>query len=268
MRVVLSADGAAAILAAGERYAHAHDLGVTIAVVDAAGELLRLGQTEGAHRASSRVAVDKARTAARFARPTRSLEDEIGGGRLGALSPRGAAALTGALPLLVDGGVVGAVGTSGETADDDEAVSRAAAAADRFATLCRPRLSRACARLAVEAVAATATARGIACVVATVDADGELLELWRADAAAVASIAVAIDTARTAALYRRPSRDFEELAASTRPSVLHLARALPLQGGVPIVLDGHVCGAMGVNGAPSTADDHALAAHGATLAST
>ena len=42
------------------------------------------------------------------------------------------------------------------------------------------------------------------------------------------------DKARTAAIYRRPSKDFEDQASSGRPSALHLARAVPLQGGVPI----------------------------------
>ena len=53
--------------------------------------------------------------------------------------------------------------------------------------------------------------------------------LWRPDMAQVASVDVATDKARAAAIYRRPSKDFEDQAAGGRPSALHLARALPLR---------------------------------------
>src|SRR5207245_6026120 len=112
-------------------------------------------------------------------------------------------------------------------------------------------------RLAAEAVATAATTRGVAPVAAVVDADGELLYLWRPDAAQVASVGVATDKARTAAIYRRPSRDFEQQAANGRASALHLARAVPLQGGIPIVADGQVIGAVGVWGASSAPEDNA-----------
>ena len=60
---------------------------------------------------------------------------------------------------------------------------------------------------------------------------------------------MATDKARTAAIYRRPSKDFEEQASGGRPSALHLARAVPLQGGMPIMVEGEVVGAVGVSGA-------------------
>jgi uncharacterized protein GlcG (DUF336 family) len=65
--------------------------------------------------------------------------------------------------------------------------------------------------------------------------------------------------ARTAALYRRPSKDFEDQAAHGRPSALHLARAVPLQGGIPVVYRGHVIAAVGVSGASSADEDNELA---------
>ncbi|MGH3842603.1 MAG: GlcG/HbpS family heme-binding protein [Pseudonocardiaceae bacterium] len=110
-----------------------------------------------------------------------------------------------------------------------------------------------------------ATARGVAPVVAVVDAGGELLHLWRPDAAQVASVGVATDKARTAAIYRQPSKDFEDQAANGRPSALHLAGAVPLQGGVPIWHDGQVAGAIGVSAASSAAEDSELAAIGAGI---
>src|SRR5262249_49422635 len=85
------------------------------------------------------------------------------------------------------------------------------------------------------------------------------MHLWRPDRAQVASVRVATDKARTAALYRRPSKEFEDQAAHGRPSALHLARAVPLQGGVPIVHGGHVAGAVGGSGAASADEDNELA---------
>ena len=91
------------------------------------------------------------------------------------------------------------------------------------------------ARLAAEAAGAEATARGVAPVVAVVDAAGALVYLWRPDAAQVASVDVATDKARTAAIFRRPSKDFEDQASGGRASALHLHGAVPLQGGIPLV---------------------------------
>src|SRR5213079_1554630 len=98
--------GAQAVLDAAERTARAHGHRVVMAIVDPAGELIALQRTEGAQVASSRVAVDKARTAAIFVRPSRELEEQVSGGRLGALALHGASALTGGVPLTVDGEVV------------------------------------------------------------------------------------------------------------------------------------------------------------------
>ena len=97
-----------------------------------------------------------------------------------------------------------------------------------------PALTYVGARRAAEAVAAGAE-RGVAPVCAVVDAGGELLYLWRPEEAQVASVGVATDKARTAAIYRRPSKDFEDQAVQRAGSALHLARAVPLQGGIPIV---------------------------------
>jgi uncharacterized protein GlcG (DUF336 family)/mannose-6-phosphate isomerase-like protein (cupin superfamily) len=231
-------------------------------VVDPAGELVELRRTPGAQIASSRVAVDKARTAAIFVRPSRVLEEQVSSGRLGALALHGAAALTGGIPLVADGDVVGAIGTSGETPDEDEAISIAGAAAD-FTTDEVPALTYEGARLAAERAGAVASERGVAPVAAVVDAGAELVYLWRPDAAQVASVGVATDKARTAAIYRRPSKDFEEQASGGRPSALHLARAVPLQGGMPLVADGQVVGAIGVSGASSADEDQELAVAGA-----
>ena len=247
-RRIIDDAGAQSVLAAAQREALAQGLRVVIAVVDPWGELVALQRTPGAQAASSRVAVDKARTAAIFVRPSREMEEQVTAGRIGALALNGASCLIGGIPLVVDGEVVGAVGTSGETPDEDESVSIAAAAAD-FSTVDAGELTYDGARLAAEAIADAAAERGVAPVVCAVDSGGALLFIVRPDAAQVASVRVTEDKARTAAIYRRESRDFEEQASRGRPSALHLARAVPLQGGVPIEVDGEVVGAVGVSGA-------------------
>src|SRR5436305_2473988 len=255
--------GAEAVLDAAERHARERRHRVVIAVVERSGELVALRRTPAAQIASSRVAVDNARTAAIFVRPSREIEQQVSSGRLGALALHGARALTGGIPLKVGDEVVGAIGTSGETPDEDEAISLAGAATT-FSTASVPSITFFGARRAADAVATECVRRGVAPVCAVVDAAGDLVYLWRPDAAQVASVGVATDKARTAAIYRRPSKDFEEQAASGRASALHLARAVPLQGGIPIVHDGEVVGAIGVSGASSADEDQELAQLGAS----
>ena len=261
-RRIIDNDGAAAVLAAAEQKARQTRARVVLAVVDPWGELVELRRTPGAQVASSRVAVDKARTAAIFVRPSREMEEQVTNGRLGALALHGAANLTGGIPLKVGDEVVGAIGTSGETPDEDEAISIAgAAAAVSFTEV--PALTYDGAKMAAEAAGAEAARRGVAPVISAVDAGGALMYLVRPDHAQVASVEVTTDKARTAAIYRRPSKDFEEQASGGRPSALHLARAVPLQGGIPIEHDGHVIGAIGVSGATSADEDNELAQIGA-----
>jgi glc operon protein GlcG len=261
-RRIVDDAGASGVIDAAEHYARERGHRVVIAVVDPHGELIELRRTPGAQIASSRVSVDKARTAAIFVRPSREMEEQVTNGRLGALALHGASALTGGIPLRVDGEVVGAIGTSGETPDDDEAISIAGAAAE-FSVSEVAALTYEGARLAAEAAGAAAAERGVAPVISAVDAGGALMFLVRPDSAQVASVEVTTDKARTAAIYRRPSKDFEDQASGGRPSALHLARAVPLQGGVPIESYGVVIGAIGVSGATDADEDRELAEFGA-----
>ncbi|HME02144.1 MAG TPA: heme-binding protein [Solirubrobacteraceae bacterium] len=266
-RRIINEAGAEAVIQAAARHADEQGHRVVIAVVDPSGEPVALRRTVGAQVASSRVALDKARTAAIFVRPSREIEQQVSDGRLGALALHGASALTGGIPLAVDGEVVGAIGTSGETPDQDEAISIAGAAAD-FSTSEVSALTYEGAKQVAGAVDALANPRGVAPVTAVVDAGGDLIYLLRPDAAQVASTNVSIDKARTAAIYRRPSKEFEDQASTGRPSALHLARAVPLQGGMPILHDGEVIGAVGVSGASSADEDQELAAMAANVLST
>jgi glc operon protein GlcG len=264
-RKVIDDAGVDAVLAAAEQTARDKGFRVVVVVVDVSGRVLALRRTPDAQPASDQVAIDKARTAAIFVRPSREIEEQVTSGRFGALALHGARALIGGIPLVVDGQVVGAVGTSGETTDEDEAVSIAGAAAE-ISTRDVPALTYSGARLVAEAAGAVAASRGVAPVVSVVDAGGELVFLLRPDAAQVASVGVATDKARTAALFRRPSKDFEDQAAGGRPSALHLAGAVPLQGGMPILVDGLVAGAIGVSGASSADEDQELSEIGVRAA--
>ena len=106
MRRTLDVKGADAVMAAAEDEAVRNGHRVVIAIVDAWGHLLQLRRTEGAQAASGQVAIDKARTAAIFVRPSREIEEQVGSGRLGALALHGAVALTGGIPLTAPGRLI------------------------------------------------------------------------------------------------------------------------------------------------------------------
>src|SRR3989442_8802440 len=127
-RRIIDEAGAEAVIQAAECKANEQGHGVVITVVDPSGELVALRRTVGAQAASSRVAVDKARTAAIFVRPSREIERQVSDGRPGALALPGAAGLTGGIPLPVAGEVAGGIGPSGARPDEDESGSIARAA--------------------------------------------------------------------------------------------------------------------------------------------
>src|SRR5206468_12872094 len=98
------------------------------------------------------------------------------------------------------------------------------------------------------AAEAEARKRGATVVIAVVDDGGYLLVLERLDDTQVASVDVGIAKARTAAIFRRPSKVFEDQVRDGRVAALALPGAAPLQGGIPIVFEGKVIGAIGVRG--------------------
>jgi glc operon protein GlcG len=122
-------------------------------------------------------------------------------------------------------------------------------------TLDKKVLSLAAARQIIAAAEAEARSRGLGVVTVVVDDAGTVIQLSRMDAAQVASVNVGIGKARTAAIYRRPSRVFEEQIKNGRVAALALADATPLQGGVPVLMDGRVVGAVGVSGDSPQADE-------------
>ena len=144
------------------------------------------------------------------------------------------------------------------------ALAATSAAAVSAQTFDKKVLSLAAARKIAVAAEEAAKAKGVDVVVVVVDDAGYILVLERMDGAQVASVNVGIGKARTAAIYRRPSRVFEEQVRNGRVAALALADATPLQGGVPILLEGKVIGAIGVSGdTPQVDEDIAIAGAGA-----
>jgi glc operon protein GlcG len=115
------------------------------------------------------------------------------------------------------------------------------------------------------AAEAEAKKRGATVVIAVVDDAGYLLVLERLDDTQVASVDVGIAKARTAAIFRRPSKVFEEQIRDGRVAALALTGATPLQGGIPIIANGKVIGAIGVSG-NSPQEDEDIAKVGAANA--
>lgn len=95
--------------------------------------------------------------------------------------------------------------------------------------------------------------------IAVVDDGGNLLYLLRTDNTFPAGSYVAIDKARTAATFRMPTRNLEDAVKSGRVSLVAVSEMTPLAGGVPIVVDGQVVGAVGVSGAANAQQDEELA---------
>jgi len=102
-------------------------------------------------------------------------------------------------------------------------------------------------------------------VIAIVDDGGNLILLERLDDTQVASVDVGIGKARTAAIFRRPSKVFEDQIREGRVAALALTGATPLQGGIPILFEGKVIGAIGVSGETPVLDEE-IAIAGANAA--
>ncbi len=92
--------------------------------------------------------------------------------------------------------------------------------------------------------------------IAVVDSSGYLVAFHRLDNTQLGSIEVALEKAKTAALFRRPTKVFEEglEKGGVGLRVLKLPGGLPIEGGLPIIVDGKVIGAIGVSGVQATQD--------------
>jgi uncharacterized protein GlcG (DUF336 family) len=127
----MSVNGEAAKKAAAAALAEARKNNWTMAaaIVDTAGDLVYFEKVDGTQAASTLIAVDKARSAVRFKRPTKALQDVLaaGGDGLRLLALQGAVPVEGGIPLLMDGKIVGAIGLSGGTSAQDGQCAQAGA---------------------------------------------------------------------------------------------------------------------------------------------
>jgi glc operon protein GlcG len=117
-------------------------------------------------------------------------------------------------------------------------------------------LTLAAAKEMAAAAEAEATRNGWNLVIVILDDGGNLLYLQRMDGVQLASIQVAQAKARTALLYRRPTRDFaDRMTAGNTP--LAMPEVMPLEGGLPIVVNGQVIGSIAASGATGAQDAQA-----------
>lgn len=122
----IALEAARKILEAGIRDAQGRNLAMAVAVVDTAGNLVAFGRVDGTQTASLGIAIEKAKTAVAFRRSTKVFEDAVAGGRNAILALPGIMPIEGGLLILQDNRIVGAVGVSGGTAQEDGQVAAAA----------------------------------------------------------------------------------------------------------------------------------------------
>jgi uncharacterized protein GlcG (DUF336 family) len=104
---------------------------MAVAIVDPSGTLVRFEKIDDTQTGSAQVAIDKARSAARFKRTTKSFQDALAGGGVGlrVLGIQGAIPVEGGVPLEVGGRIIGAIGVSGGTSEQDGQCALAGAGA-------------------------------------------------------------------------------------------------------------------------------------------
>ena len=124
----LTLEAAQRIADAAEKFARKKGWNVVIAIVDDGGHLIYLARMDGTQIGSIDVAQAKARTALAFKRPTKIWSDALTGGRLPVLGLSGVTPVEGGLPLAVKGEIIGAIGISGVTSEQDGQIAQAGAA--------------------------------------------------------------------------------------------------------------------------------------------
>ncbi len=116
------------VVAAALAEARANSWTMAAAVVDPGGILVYFEKIDDTQNASPRIAIDKAQSAALFKRPTKTFQDSVERGGIGlrVMRLRAAIAVEGGVPIVVDGKIVGGLGVSGGTAEQDGQCCKAA----------------------------------------------------------------------------------------------------------------------------------------------
>jgi uncharacterized protein GlcG (DUF336 family) len=125
----ISLESAKKAAAAAVAEARKNNWAMAVAITDAGGDLVYLEKMDGTQTGSVNVALGKARSAAMFKRPSKVFQDIVAGGGAGLriLGLEGAVPVEGGIPLVMDGKIVGAIGLSGGTSDQDGACAKAGA---------------------------------------------------------------------------------------------------------------------------------------------
>jgi uncharacterized protein GlcG (DUF336 family) len=135
-----------------------------------------------------------------------------------------------------------------------------------FATPYGAPISLARAQAAISAAIGEAEKRGWMVNIAVVDSGANLVAFARMDGAQIASVAVAEHKARAAASFRRPTKVFEDaIQKSDNKYVLTLDGVIASRGGIPLIEDGKLIGAIGCSGATGSQDEAACTAGAATI---
>jgi len=121
----ISVEAARQVAAAATAEAKKHGWNVAVAIVDVAGELVFFERIDETQQASVLVSQAKARTAARFKRSSKAFEDALAGGRQAILGMPDVVPIEGGIPLVIDGRIVGAIGVSGVTSQQDGVCAQA-----------------------------------------------------------------------------------------------------------------------------------------------
>jgi glc operon protein GlcG len=121
----VTVDQAKKIAAGALAEAKKNNWNVAVAIVDNYGSLVYYERMEDTQTASAHIAVEKARTAAMFRRPTRVLQEAVNKGSPATLGLPGATPITGGLPIVTGGKIGGGLGVSGVTSDQDEQIAKA-----------------------------------------------------------------------------------------------------------------------------------------------
>ena len=123
----LTLEVARQVAAAAEKHARENKWNVCIAIVDDGGHLIYFQRLDGTQYGSVNVSQRKAQTAIGFKRPSKTFEEGVAGGRNALLGLPGAVPLEGGLPLVIEGEMIGAIGVSGVTAQQDGMIAQAGA---------------------------------------------------------------------------------------------------------------------------------------------
>ncbi len=123
----ISLEQAKKVLGGAEAEAKKNNWNVVISVVDPGGQLVAMSRLDNTQFGSIEVAREKAYSAVAFRRPTKAFQDAVaqGGENLRILRLSGASPLEGGIPIVVDGKIIGAVGVSGVTSQQDGQIARA-----------------------------------------------------------------------------------------------------------------------------------------------